>query len=717
MDKTKQVLHIILMGQFRLRYGETAEITFDTPSHQALLAYLVFHAGQTQKRQHLAFLFWPTSAEGQARTNLRKALYHLRQALPHAAEFLRINRHTVTWCAEAPFTLDIADFQAAFSQAQQATSPTDRRRALALALDKYHGELLPGHYDGWILAQRELVQQKYVSCLTQYIQVLEEAHEYASAAAAAQQLLQVDPLHEAAYRRFMRLQALSGNRAGALRTYHTCDTILQRELGVAPSAATQNAYRQLLALKSNVVNVTPARLPLVGREAELSTLHTAWRHGSRKQPQLALIRGEAGIGKTRLAEELLDWAARQGVPTPRANCYAAGGSLPYAPIADWLRAAISTRRLNELEDRWVQEVSRVVPEIISERANLSPPGPITESWQRQHLFTALAHAMLQQSQPFILFIDDLQWCDIDTLEWLCFLLHFDARSRFLVLGTVRTEEISGGHPLITLCQDLQHDGRIIEVDLERLSASATAVLGGHATGRPLDPPHAAQLFAETEGVPLFIVEMARAGFQFSEENDLFGPHHNPSTEIELPPKVHAVIEGRLANLSPTAGELTALAATIGRTFTFELLAAASEERETTLVRALDELWQQRIVQEQGIEGYDFTHDKLRQVAYVSLSPARRRLLHGQIINALEAQRAAGQEIDESQLGDHYVAIGQVQAAIASYRRAAKAAAHIYAHQEALVNLNAALMLAEKIDAEGSLLSSLRHEQEAVRAMI
>ena len=124
-------------------------------------------------------------------------------------------------------------------------------------------------------------------------------------------------------------------------------------------------------------------------------------------------------------------------------------------------------------------------------------------------------------------------------------------------------------------------------------------------------------------------------------------HEAPSRslpgDVGLPPKVQSVLEARLAQLSPPARELAGLAATIGREFSFKLLAQASGRDEETLVRELDELWQRRIVREHGADAYDFSHDKLREVAYGSMSAARRRLLHRQAAQALETLHAARPE--------------------------------------------------------------------------
>lgn len=713
MDVSRK-LRIFLMRRFQLFYGDTA-VPFESPLYQSILAYLVLQPGEACDRHRLAFHFWPDSTEKQALTNLRKAIHFLRQALPDADQFLLIERHTITWQPNAACSVDVADFETALAEAHQSNQPGEKQAALQRAISLYAGNFLPDHYDDWVLLKRESLRQQYLDCLGQYLQILEEQRNYDGAIKTAKQLLQIDSLHEAAYRRLMRLQALAGNRAGALRTYHACTATLQRELDVAPSAATQEAYRRLLALESAPQPQMPARIPLVGRAYAWSQLQTAWKRATSQRPLLTLIQGEAGIGKTRLAEELLDWATRQGITTLRAACYAPATSLPYAPVAAWLRAAGDM--LSGLPDKWQREIGRVLPELLAARPDLPPPGSITESWQRQHLFAALAEAVAQLPSPLLLFIDDLQWCDRDTLEWLSFLLRLEGSERFLLLGTVRSEELDQAKALRSLCEDVRHENRLVEIGLGRLDVAETAVLSAHlANNTPPDAlPNA--IFALTEGVPLFVVELARAGFYTPDGTQPKMVSGQLLAAEPLPPRIRSVFEARLNRLSAAGRDLADLAATIGRSFTFELVKDASEVEETALVRALDELWQQRIVREQGAEAYDFSHGLLREVAYGRLSLARRRLLHGRIAQALERERAAGLPVDEVQLGSHYTAIGRIDEAIACYQRAATAAQHIFAHEEALVNLQRGLVLAVENGAENGRLLALYEQQADVLSLL
>ena len=182
-------------------------------------------------------------------------------------------------------------------------------------------------------------------------------------------------------------------------------------------------------------------------------------------PRVVMLSGEAGIGKTRLAEELLAWVNRQGLTTASARCYEASGALAFAPVVAWLQTDAVQAHLFTLPEVWLTEVARLVPEVLVRRPDLPRPGPLTQRWQQQHLYEALARAMFSVRQPLLLLLDDLQWCDAETLAWLHFLLHADLQARFLLVGTLRLEETGTDHPLTSLLLGLRREGLLTEIAL------------------------------------------------------------------------------------------------------------------------------------------------------------------------------------------------------------------------------------------------------------
>jgi predicted ATPase len=237
----------------------------------------------------------------------------------------------------------------------------------------------------------------------------------------------------------------------------------------------------------------------------------------------------------------------------------------------------------------------------------------------------------------------------------------------LIVATARSGDIEPDSPLANLLRGSRTLDRLTEIELEPLSRADTVVLAGRLTGAAIDESSVHRLWRETEGNPLFVVESVRAGRLGA---------------AGISPKVQAVIESRLAELTPPARELVGVAATIGRDFTVELLAGAGELDEGILVAALDELWRRRIVREQGGGTYDFRHDKIRAVAYAGVGPARRRHHHLRIARTLERDLGLS-SAGGGQIASHYEQAGMPGDAADWYARAASDAQRLQADAEAI----------------------------------
>lgn len=212
---------------------------------------------------------------------------------------------------------------------------------------------------------------------------------------------------------------------------------------------------------------------------------------------------------------------------------------------------------------------------------------------------------------------------------------------------MRAEELSSNNALHLLPVDLRAKGQLTEMELSRFDEKQTAELGAHVLGRSISEADSASLFRASEGVPLFVVELANAGVRV--DSAQMAEAGTGEKEATLPPRLKAVLEGHLARLSSPARAVVESAAVIGREFDFNLLRKVSELEESITVNSLDELWRLRMVRERGGK-YDFSHDKLREATLAGISPIRLRWLHQRVGVALETNQATA---EYARMAEHF----------------------------------------------------------------
>jgi DNA-binding SARP family transcriptional activator/predicted ATPase len=690
---------IELLGGFRMSCNGVPVTTVSTSRVHALLAHLLLNGGSPVSRQQIAFLFWPDSSEPQARTNLRQLFHHLRSAWHAADDYIESDAQMVRWRTREPFTFDVSEFEAALAEGDEARgqeNSSEARRVLLRCVDLYRGDLLPELHDEWIESHRERLKQKYSAVLRSLIALFEQVRDYPAAIRHAESLLSQDPFQETVHQTIMQLHGVNGDRAGALRAFERCATALRRDLGVEPGMVTRRMRDQIskAEMQPNFNSEVPARSSegaLVGREPEWKRMLEKWREAAQGRALFVIITGEAGIGKTRLVEELLSFASRQGGSVARTACYAAEKPMAYAPVADWLRSPPFRATLQGLPPAQQSQLARVLPELLVAAPEVETPQPFTETWQRHHFFETLARALLGAPQPVVLFIDDLQWCDSETIEWLHYVLRSNPDAGLMIAAAIRLEEIGIEHPVTAVLNALTRDHRVSEIALEPLSIEETTNLAAQIVRREVDREAAGVLHAQTRGNPLFIVEAVRGGLLSPTAG--LGSDSSQAANF-LPPKVQAVITARLAQLTRVARELAEVAAAIARPFTFELLAKVSQAEHNVVAEAVDELWRRHIIQNQGADSYDFSHGQIRSVAYAELGPARRHLLHLRVAEELETLRSADPSSESALIAWHYEQAGAVKEAIVHYHNAAKVVLRRYADSEAINYLSKAMSLLE-----------------------
>jgi DNA-binding SARP family transcriptional activator len=665
-------LQVRLLGAVEIILDGRRLRAFNSLRLQRFLALIALRR-DPQHRSRLAFELWPDSNERQARTNLRKLLHEFRHSLPDIGEFVEIDNEIVRWIPTGPTEVDVLRFRDAMAAGD-----------FELAARLYSGDLLPACYDDWVLDERAKLRSEAYGALVRLTEEAAGRHNHKATIRHAQRIIDLEPTDEAAVRIQMEAHLALGDRAAALRCYHRYAEVLERDLAVPPGEAIGAMYQRLRAGAPNrdeaQGNDLPiAESPFVGRNLEWNQLIEAWNTAREGGAHLFLVTGEPGIGKSRLALELGRRVRADGHVVASARAYEAAGRLPWGPVVDLLRSDAIRSHIDTLDTVWRAEVARLLPELrdVSEPSRPKQSGDVA---QRHRLFDAVSRAIVAGDRPRLLIIDDLQWCDAETIELIGFVVRSGHTAPVLIVGTVRLEEIPQHHPLVGLVDALGHDQAVTTVSLDRLDETTTARLAARLRGEDtIDPELAARLWSETEGNPLFVIEAIRAGIS------------SDGSQAVLTPTMRAVLRARLGQLTDGARRLAEVAAVIGRPFSVGLLVSATGTDEHELVDHVDELWRHRIIRDQGL-AYDFSHDKLRAVALEMVSPARRRQLHRAVAEAIAVERHKDIAAASPLLAAHYDQAGMVEPAIDAYRVAGGRAVVVSALEEAVTMFRRALAL-------------------------
>jgi len=683
------MLRVSVLGGQQITDDRDGRVQVRSSRALVLVAYLAVHAGVPHARLQVAGLLWPESGDAQALTNLRRELHHLRQVLGYGGP-LRATVKDVRWVDVSACQADVRVFETERMAALAAAESGDDHAVIdrgGAAIAQYRGDLLPGVYDDWVGEARARLERQCVELCDLVAAARARAGDLAGAAITARRRIELQPLEEVGYRVLMGLQADMGDRAAAVSTYHHCASVLERELGVAPDDATHAVFLRLMTrarpgapAAHDLPGATATRsgqpgAPLIGRIAELSVLRSAWQAAAARRRGVVLVEGSAGIGKTRLVTEIAELARRQGAVVLSTQCFAAPGRLALTPVADWLRDPVVQAAAATLEPAWRAEVARLVPD---RGVAGHDPGPwtVADAWQQHRFFEGLARALLAVGRPLLLVLDNVQWCDQGTLDFITFCLGLAGDGTpLLVAGTVRDDHRRGDPDLGAWAVRMRAGGLLTEMSLSPLDAADTARLAQAVSGRPLAVADMATLHATTGGFPLYVIEAVRGSAgEGSERGGDAGPWP--------PGELSDVLRKRLAQGTPAAREIAGLAAATGTNFSLDLLTEASDLAADIVVTAVDELWRNRILREFGT-GYDFSHDLLREAAYAEVTPARRWLLHRRIAQGLELLYAGDADSVAAQLAGQYARAGGQAKAVAYYRRAAQVAAGRFANAEAV----------------------------------
>jgi predicted ATPase/DNA-binding SARP family transcriptional activator len=705
-------LSLYLFGSPRIELDGKAAIV-DTRKAIALLAYLAM-TRQPHSRDALATLLWPEYDQSHAYAALRRTLSALNKAI--GGYGLAIERETIGLDDRAEVWIDAEQFQQLLKECRQhghADSEVCARcvKPLTQAAELYHADFLAGfslrdssNFDDWAFFQTEQLRRELASVLERLVHHHGAQQAYEAAIAHARRWVAIDPLHEPAQRELMKLYALAGQRAAALRQYQECARVLKQELDVEPLAETTQLFEaikanQLPALEkqhSIAINIQPSSLsnpyPLVGRALELEALQHLYTHS--RAGRFVAIEGEAGIGKTRLAEEFIDRVRDQAGAIVTARCYEGEAILPYSLFVDVLRAALASpdrfHALDRLPAVWLSETARLAPDFFNLRDDLPAAQPLDNSGAQGRFLEGVTQVLLtlcagNDQSPAILFLDDLNWIDEASLDLLLYFARRLQGHALFIIAAWRTEQVLDDHRLRKLVADIQRSGLGERLMLAPLNQAEVSELA-----RTILPAAEAaeRLYHETDGLPYFVVEYLEA---------LRAHPTTASVDWSMPRSVREVLLARLSEVDDTGRQLLQTAAVIGRSFEFDTLREASGRADEETVAGLEDLQRRRLIRESAGRDaaqspqYDFEHEKMREAIYEDTSLARRRLLHQRVAQALTArQRAQRDEALAGQIALHYRLAGRREEAAQYFYRAGEHARSLYAHAEALAHYRAAL---------------------------
>jgi DNA-binding SARP family transcriptional activator len=635
---------------------------------RALLTLLVLEANTPVSRERLIDALWEEDPTATAPKALQVYVSYLRKLLGKDRLVTRAPGYLLR---ADPDEVDLIRFQRLQAEGK-----------LQDALALWRGPPL-AEFSLLRFAQREIARldELRLACLEERIETDLAAGRHAELVSELEPLVEEHPLRERLREQLLVALYRSGRQAEALAAYQDARAALVEELGIEPGKRLRELQQAILR-QDPALDAAPqperaaeaARAIFVGREHELAELDAGLDDAIAGRGRLFFLVGEPGIGKSRLADELIRHARGRGVEILVGRCWEASGAPAYWPWVQSLRGYVREAEPDALRRELgagAAELAQILPELRTILPGVPEPTSLESESARFRLFDATAEFLRNASRrrPLLLFLDDLHAADAPSLLLLQFLARELRPMRILVLGAFRDVDPTPAQPLTSMLTEVAREPGTTRLSLRGLSQQDVAEYVELAAAELASPDLIASLYDETDGNPLFVGETVRLLVV--------------EGRIAIPQSVRDVISRRLAHLADECNRVLVLASVLGREFALDALARLSKLGEDDLLDTLDEAIAARVLSD--VPGAPsrlrFAHVLIRDTLYAELTTARRVRLHRLAAEALEDLYGEESGPHLAELAHHAIAGSEFEKGVACARRAGDRALTLLAFEE------------------------------------
>ncbi len=696
-------LELTLFGHFHVARIAGAEKLHRRMRAQTLIAHLIL-SGDTQLKKNIATELWPESLTSQARTNLRRELHLINTEVPAIAAQIESTSSTLFWIPAEEITVDVIVFNKTLEAFKKSTDLDERTQLCHSILKLYVGPLMNGISEDWIKPIRkryiEHTNQITMYLVEQYVQ----SNELDEAVILLRQLLEADALNEAAVHKFIDILIRQNRASDAVKEFENYSELLKRELNIHPNQILYHSIKNIN--KKEITTNEPAEHQshdilnhvsdynsnssdhiaqihsvFKGRDEELDWLVKTVNESDNLFAELVLVSGEAGIGKTRLLEEFFLLQTEHGIKKTISQCSNTDSQIPFSTVADLLRDPEVSYYLDSLEQHFQEELIRVFPDCFSSKHISGIPGSTKPVEFRGFsvLFNALCKLLVASSENRVFCIEDLQWCDKDSLSLVEHLFENNF-GRVCIVATLRVEDINVSTNINAYLNRLDCRDQLKNITLNPLTESQSQELFNQLVSNNdssiVNGYSLKNIYSKSEGNPLYLTELARYVNSGKSINELMDHNY-------IPKIIYSILIQRFSSLSTNAITIAKVAAFSGHNSYCEILRLASGLDNESAVIAFEELSDRFIMRDTENGKLEFNHERIREALRLNTSQSRTRFIHNRIALAYEKLYKVIPADVAGLIADHYRLAGLTEDALRWYEQAIYIAEDRLAYHECL----------------------------------